>query len=90
MPPQASSGNVGTDACSDLDGTPGPDVTLSGDAQVLNECVGELGEAVKQEGQTMLIPARPAREGPLEAATLRECRRRRRNGGGEGVSVSER
>ncbi|WP_437928499.1 hypothetical protein WMF37_04380 [Sorangium sp. So ce291] len=42
VPAQASPGNAGTDACSDLDGTPGPDVTLSGGAQVVNECGGEL------------------------------------------------
>ncbi|WP_437734956.1 PGRS family protein [Sorangium sp. So ce1335] len=41
-PPQASPGNAGTNACSDVDGTPGPDVTLSGGAQVVNECGGEL------------------------------------------------
>ncbi|CAN90794.1 putative secreted protein [Sorangium cellulosum So ce56] len=42
VPAQASPGNAGADACSDLDGTPGPDATLSGGAQVVNECGGEL------------------------------------------------
>ncbi|WP_438008006.1 PGRS family protein [Sorangium sp. So ce321] len=42
VPAQAPPGNAGRDACSDLDGTPGPDVTLSGGAQVVNECGGEL------------------------------------------------
>ncbi|WP_437864128.1 PGRS family protein [Sorangium sp. So ce363] len=42
VPAQASPGNAGTNACSDLDGTPGPDATLSGGAQVVNECGGEL------------------------------------------------
>ncbi|WP_437992405.1 PGRS family protein [Sorangium sp. So ce145] len=42
VPAQASPGNTGTNACSDLDGTPGPDTTLSGGAQVVNECGGEL------------------------------------------------
>ncbi|WP_437623726.1 PGRS family protein [Sorangium sp. So ce1151] len=42
VPAQASPGNTGTDACSDLDGTPGPDVTLSGGAQVVTECGAEL------------------------------------------------
>ncbi|WP_437798770.1 PGRS family protein [Sorangium sp. So ce693] len=42
VPPQASPGNAGADACSDVDGTPGPDMTLSGGAQVVNECGGEL------------------------------------------------
>ncbi|WP_437761671.1 PGRS family protein [Sorangium sp. So ce281] len=41
-PAQASPGNTGTNACSDLDGTPGPDATLAGGAQVVNECGGEL------------------------------------------------
>ncbi|WP_438034858.1 PGRS family protein [Sorangium sp. So ce204] len=39
---QASPGNAGTNACSDVDGTPGPDTTLSGGAQVVNECSGGL------------------------------------------------
>ncbi|WP_437798781.1 PGRS family protein [Sorangium sp. So ce693] len=42
VPAQAPPGNAGTDACSDRDGTPGPDTTLSGGAQVVNECGGEL------------------------------------------------
>ncbi|WP_437715553.1 hypothetical protein WMF45_03535 [Sorangium sp. So ce448] len=41
-PAQASPGNAGTNACSDVDGTPGPDTTLSGGAQVVNECSGGL------------------------------------------------
>ncbi|WP_437976401.1 PGRS family protein [Sorangium sp. So ce295] len=41
-PEQASPGNAGTNACSDVDGTPGPDTTLSGGAQVVNECGGGL------------------------------------------------
>jgi hypothetical protein len=35
-------GNAGKDACSDLDGTPGPDATIAGGAQVTNDCAGEL------------------------------------------------
>ncbi|WP_437715559.1 PGRS family protein [Sorangium sp. So ce448] len=42
VPAQASPGNTGADACSDLDGTPGPDAKLSGGSQVVNECGGEL------------------------------------------------
>ncbi|WP_437744132.1 PGRS family protein [Sorangium sp. So ce1504] len=42
VPAQASPGNAGTDACSDVDGTPGSDATLSGGAQVVNECGGDL------------------------------------------------
>ncbi|WP_437600637.1 PGRS family protein [Sorangium sp. So ce590] len=42
VPAQASAGNPGADGCSDLDGTPGPDMTLSGGAQVVNACGGEL------------------------------------------------
>ncbi|WP_437531690.1 hypothetical protein WME79_03185 [Sorangium sp. So ce726] len=41
-PAQASPGNAGTNACSDVDGMPGPDMTLAGGAQVVNECGGEL------------------------------------------------
>ncbi|MCC6555839.1 MAG: PGRS family protein [Polyangiaceae bacterium] len=40
-PDQAPAGSNGTDACSDLDGTPGPDATLQGGAQVLNTCGAE-------------------------------------------------
>jgi hypothetical protein len=36
-----ASGNAGKDACSDLDGTPGPDTTVAGGAQVTNDCAGE-------------------------------------------------
>ncbi len=42
VPEPAPAGNAGTDACSDLDGTPGPDMTLSGGVQVVNDCGGEL------------------------------------------------
>lgn len=41
-PERARSGSDGVDACSDLDGTEGPDTTLAGGAQVVNECGGEL------------------------------------------------
>ncbi|WP_437953843.1 PGRS family protein [Sorangium sp. So ce296] len=41
-PERAPSGSNGVDACSDLDGTEGPDATLSGGAQVVNECGVEL------------------------------------------------
>jgi hypothetical protein len=33
-------GNAGKDACSDLDGTPGPDPTVAGGALVTNDCAG--------------------------------------------------
>ncbi|MGK3966939.1 PGRS family protein [Sorangium sp. So ce118] len=42
VPAQASPGNAGANACSDLDSTPGPDTTLSGGAQVVGECGEEL------------------------------------------------
>jgi hypothetical protein len=35
-------GNAGKDACSDLDGTPGPDATLAGGAAVTNDCTGDV------------------------------------------------
>ncbi|WP_437827786.1 PGRS family protein [Sorangium sp. So ce1153] len=41
-PERAPSGSNGVDACSDLDGTEGPDTTLAGGAQVVNRCGGEL------------------------------------------------
>ncbi|XXT19273.1 PGRS family protein [Sorangium sp. So ce429] len=41
-PERAPSGSNGVDACSDLDEVEGPDATLSGGAQVINECGGEL------------------------------------------------
>ncbi|WP_437549444.1 PGRS family protein [Sorangium sp. So ce367] len=41
-PEQASPGNAGTNACSDVDGTPGSDATLAGGAQVVNECGDDL------------------------------------------------
>ncbi|AUX20266.1 hypothetical protein SOCEGT47_007320 [Sorangium cellulosum] len=40
MPAQAPAGNAGTDACSDLDMSGGPDQTLPGGAQVENTCDG--------------------------------------------------
>ncbi|WP_437690153.1 PGRS family protein [Sorangium sp. So ce176] len=42
VPAQASPGNAGTDACSDLDTSGAPDVTLPGGAQVENACGGAL------------------------------------------------
>ncbi|WP_437647902.1 PGRS family protein [Sorangium sp. So ce362] len=41
-PERAPGGSNGVDACSDLDEVDGPDATLSGGAQVVNECGGEL------------------------------------------------
>ncbi|XXT20837.1 PGRS family protein [Sorangium sp. So ce429] len=42
VPAQASPGNAGTDACSDLDTSGAPDDTLAGGAQVENACGGAL------------------------------------------------
>ncbi|WP_437913116.1 PGRS family protein [Sorangium sp. So ce302] len=41
-PERAPGGSNGVDACSDLDDVEGPDATLNGGAQVVNECGGEL------------------------------------------------
>ncbi|MGK3997085.1 PGRS family protein [Sorangium sp. So ce1024] len=41
-PAQASPGNAGTDACSDLDSSGAPDAALPGGAQVENTCGGAL------------------------------------------------
>ncbi|XXX77796.1 PGRS family protein [Sorangium sp. So ce134] len=41
-PERAPGGSNGVDACSDLDEAEGPDATLPGGAQVVNECGGEL------------------------------------------------
>jgi hypothetical protein len=35
-------GNAGKDACSDLDGTPGPDPTLPGGMKIINDCSGDV------------------------------------------------
>jgi hypothetical protein len=37
-----AAGNSGANACSDLDGTPGPDATLVGGAKVTNNCSGDV------------------------------------------------
>lgn len=43
MPATAGvAGNNGVNACTDADGTPGPDTTLSGGAQVTNECGSDV------------------------------------------------
>ncbi|WP_437897792.1 hypothetical protein [Sorangium sp. So ce124] len=47
VPAQASPGNAGTDACSDLDTSGAPDETLPGGAQVENAC----GEALSIGGE---------------------------------------
>ncbi|WP_437808705.1 PGRS family protein [Sorangium sp. So ce1078] len=41
-PERAPGGSNGVDACSELDDVEGPDATLPGGAQVVNECGGEL------------------------------------------------
>ncbi|WP_434045501.1 MULTISPECIES: PGRS family protein [Sorangium] len=41
VPAQASPGNAGTDACSDLDASGAPDAALPGGAQVENACGGD-------------------------------------------------
>ncbi|WP_437913286.1 PGRS family protein [Sorangium sp. So ce302] len=41
-PERAPAGSNGVDACSDLDDVEGPDATLPGGAQVVNECGSEL------------------------------------------------
>ncbi|XXT20831.1 PGRS family protein [Sorangium sp. So ce429] len=97
VPAQASPGNAGTDACSDLDGMSGPDATLSGGAQVVNECGGELsiggsggdGNLTNGgDGATSQGTAETARGGLGEpAAAAWDCAGNEPNGrGDDGVS----